>query len=548
MLFLHSLFVSLWLTVGQVPVCQGAPQARQDASSVTSTPDGSITTSEPSATGLDFELTETVEVSTTTATNGTIQILPSLSDLTPHTTGTVYTDLDGPDDRGARKAPVTVPSIELPTSLLEPATSSVSSPSAFRTAMASPDIFADPIATSAPPDRIQVRDDHPAPRKGITSGFPLQTNKFFSNFFLGDQTAPTYTFPYTVSWAAGRDPSGSYGIAISHIDPEQRVFGDAKPETGAASYYINPVGIQSLILSAKELDEGAELTTDSITAFSAMVKLQKDSNSNPVIHFPLVQGMGFVTAMYNGAAPVIQTSVFFRTVTRVSGDPKSNVAKFRFLLEDGKTWWLYAYKLEGEDLDLQVLNNGRAESTHPFHGIIQVAKDVPGVEPILDQASGVYAETTNLTGSVSGSSGRYSFDFSPRGHPEGALLMWALPHHVESFDHETAAFAQDVRMVTTTKGLATAVLGTRWTMVEQQMPVNMGFAPYSPDGGSMGELSDAAQEVIRVVARNEISQNIIAQSNLDSMYFSGKVRRPTRPAVDKEEANISSFRALPSLQ
>src|SRR5690606_19739125 len=99
---------------------------------------------------------------------------------------------------------------------------------------------------------------------------------------------------------------------------------------GAASYYINPVGIQSLILSAKELDEGAELTTDSITAFSAMVKLQRDSNSNPVIHFPLVQGMGFVTAMYNGAAPVIQTSVFFRTITRVSADPKSNVAKFRF--------------------------------------------------------------------------------------------------------------------------------------------------------------------------------------------------------------------------
>lgn len=525
---IRSLFVCLWLTVGQIPVCQGAPQARQNASSVTSTPDGSSITSKPSATtGPDFEPTETVKVSTTTASNGTIQILPSLSDLTPHTTGTVNTGIDGTDDRGARKAPFATSSIELPTSLLDSVTSLDSSPRAFETKMASSDIFADPIATSALPDRIQVRDDHPVPRKGITSGFPLQTNKFFSNFFLGDQTAPTYTFPYTVSWAAGRDPSGSYGIAVSHIDAEQRVFGDAKPETGAASYFINPVGIQSLIVSAKELDEGANLTTDGITAFSATVQLRKDPDSSPLVTFPLVQGMGFVTSMYNGATPVIQTSVFFRTVTRVSEDPKSDVAKYRFVLEDGKTWWLYAYKLEGEDLDLQVTNNGRAESRNPFHGVIQIAKDVPGAEPMLDQASGVYAETTNLSGSASGSSGRYSFDFTPRGHPEGALLMWALPHHVESFDHETAAFAQDVHMTTTTKGLARAVLGTRWTMVESEMPVNMGFAPYSPEGGSMSELSEAAQEVIRVVANNEISQNIIEQSNLDSMYFSGKVRRST---------------------
>ena len=389
--------------------------------------------------------------------------------------------------------------------------------------MASSNIFAKPIATAAPPANIQTRDDHPVPRKGITSGRPLQTNKFYSNFFLGNQTAPTYTFPYSVSWVAGSDPSGSYGIAVSHIDPDQRVFGDKKPETGAASYYINPVGIQSLILSAKELAKGADLTTDSITAYSAVVRLRVDANSGPVISFPLVQGMGFITAMYNGSHPVIQTGVFFRTVTRVSADPKSNVAKFRLLLEDGKTWWLYAYKLEGEDLDLQVINNGYAEARRPFFGIIQVAKDVPGSEPILDRAAGVYAETSDLSGSVSGSSGRYSFHFTARGHPGSELLMWALPHHVQSFDHETAAATREIHMATTTKGLAKAVLATRWTMVESQMPVNMGFAPFSPERGSMDALSDDAKSVIRIVAKNEVSQNMIEQSNLDSMYFSGKV-------------------------
>lgn len=388
------------------------------------------------------------------------------------------------------------------------------------------DIFAEPISAAAPPANIQVRDDHPVPRKGITSGTPLHTNKFYSNFFLGNQSAPTYTFPYSVFWSAGGGSTGSHGLAVSHTDANQRVFGGPKSETGAAAWFFNPVDIQSLALSAKELGNGTSLMIDSMTAFSAMVHLRRDSNSRPAVSFPLVQGMGFVTAIYNGSLPVIQSGVMFRAVTRVSQDPKSNVAKFRLLLEDGKTWWLYAYRFQGGDLDLQVVNNRHAEARNPFFGIIQVAKDSPGAEPVLDRASGVYAETVQLTGSVSGSSGRYSFRFTPRGHPEGTLLMWALPHHAQTFDYETTARTEEVYMQTTTKGAAKAVLASHWTMVEPQMPVSMGFAPYSPGMGSVETLSDAAKSVISVVAKNEVSQNMMAQANLDSMYFSGKVGHP----------------------
>lgn len=574
---LYCLLLLFWLTGGQCAFCQSAPQHRQHDpryhsdqtshsrhSNRDNFPDGqpgsaplqthpsftrwkpangksgfiksrsqiTDTTGPPYNRSLDFESADTVSVSTSFAANGTIQILPTLSDIVPHTTGIINTNIGDSDERASRIAPIITILIESPTSILEPSTSVTTFPSTPETVtMASSDIFAEPIATAAPPAQIQARDDHPVPRKGITSGPPLQTNKFYSNFFLGDQTAPTYTFPYSVSWAAGRGPTGSYGIAISHIDPDQRVFGDKKPESGAASYFIHPIGIQSLILSAKGLGQGASLTTDSITPFSATVRLRRDASSGPLVSFPLVQGMGFVTAMYNGSFPVIQTGVYFRTVTRVQGDPKSDVAKFRFLLEDGKTWWLYAYKLRGEDLDLQVVNNGYAEATSPFFGIIQIAKDVPGGEETLDRASGVYAETVGLSGSVSGSSGRYSFRFTARGHPEGQLLIWALPHHVQSFDHETVSNAQEVYMPTTTKGLAKAVLAFRWTMVEPQMPVNMGFAPYSPEKGSMGALSEEAKSVISVVAKNEISQDMIAQSNLDSMYFSGKVGNPGEEAM-----------------
>jgi hypothetical protein len=56
--------------------------------------------------------------------------------------------------------------------------------------IAGEDAFA-PFSTSAPPSFFAQRGDHQVPRNGITDGnVPLQTNKFYSNFFLGSRTQP----------------------------------------------------------------------------------------------------------------------------------------------------------------------------------------------------------------------------------------------------------------------------------------------------------------------------------------------------------------------
>ncbi|GJC96596.1 glycosyl hydrolase family 81 [Colletotrichum higginsianum] len=234
--------------------------------------------------------------------------------------------------------------------------------------------------------------------------------------------------------------------------------------------------------------------------------------------------MPFITARYAGATPVIRTGVFFKTVTRVTQDPKPGVAKFTFQLEDGKIWRLYAYATTGPQLNLQVVNNGLAQSTQPFYGVIQIAKDPGNGEALLDHAAGVYPTTVDLAGSVSGTTGSYTFKFAKSGHPEGNLVMYALPHHVASFDSTTRNAVQPVQILTPTKGTATAVLADQWTMVEAEMPVNMDFSPWSPERGSLTTLSDNARVVIRGIAAQEVSQDMMAQSDLDSMYFSGKVR------------------------
>lgn len=400
--------------------------------------------------------------------------------------------------------------------------------------MVSKNIFAEPIDVKLPPPQISTRKDHPVPRKGISQNAPLQTNKFYSNFFLEDQRCPTFTFPYSLAWAGGKGVTASWGMACSHTEASQRVFGKEK-FNGASSYYLNPVGIQSIVLSAKELGRDTTLTMDSMTAFSARVHLNKDDESPPAISFPLVQGMAYITAQYHGVTPVIQTGVYFKTMTRVTRNLKSDLAKFTFELEDGTTWLVYAWKTKGDPLELKVVNNAMAESKKPFYGVIQVCKCPPNQESedILDDGAGIFPVSLELTGTARGYEGSYSFNFAIDGHQSGSLYMYALPHHVDSFDRDTKRRIQTkTQLQSTTKGMATLVRGNHWTMVEPAMPIDMSFAPWDPEKGSVDRLSDHAKSIIRAAAAKEVAQNMIAQSNLDSMYFSGKVKSFITVAYD----------------
>ena len=59
-------------------------------------------------------------------------------------------------------------------------------------------------------------------------------------------------------------------------------------------------------------------------------------------------------------------------------------------------------------------------------------------------------------------------------------------------------------------------------MQEQSLPVDIGFAPWTPRTGTRSTLSVAAKQILKQVAVSEINEDYNAQTNLDSMYFSGK--------------------------
>ncbi|OIW25134.1 hypothetical protein CONLIGDRAFT_636224 [Coniochaeta ligniaria NRRL 30616] len=464
--------------------------------------------------------TSTQKVSTSVNPSGTVVILPSLTNKTPGTTGSLHTSLE--TQGRATRPPIITSSISKPTSLISATSPATVVAPTTKPAMVSANIFANPIATGAPPSVIGSRKDHPVVRQGIIPNGPIGTNKFYANMFLGTQTSPTFLFPYSVAWAKGKGSSASWGLAISHIEASQRVFGNTDSRTGAASYYLNPVGIQSMVISAQELNTTTILTTDSPTAFAATVQLRANAAAAPAVSFPLVQGQAFITAVYTGATPLIQTGVFFKTVTKSTQTVKSGVVKYKFVLNDNTKWILYAYSNTGTALSLQVINDGTAKASAPFYGTIQIAKDPGTAETLYDSACGAYPVGVDLSGSVNGATGSYTLTFSKDGLTNTKLLMFALPHQVASFDSSTgAAVNSGVTLQTTTKGLATAVVADSWTMVET-MPVDMSFYPWQPGVGTKAAMTANTRALVRKMAQQELSQDINAQTNLNSVYFSGK--------------------------
>ncbi|KLU92148.1 endo-1,3(4)-beta-glucanase 1 [Magnaporthiopsis poae ATCC 64411] len=386
----------------------------------------------------------------------------------------------------------------------------------------STNVFAQPISGgAAPPAFFERRQDHPVPRTGIASPTPLATNKFYSNLYLGGLRSPVYLHPYALHWVKGQGVTKSWGMSISHVEASQRVFGPTDPTTGASRFFINPIHIESLILSATDLGATTALTMAQMTAFSAMAELRPNNRALPSVRIPLVQGSAFITGVYQGSIPVIGTGVHFKTITRALKAPKPGVVKYKIILENGATWLLYARNMGGVPLDLQIRNSKTAVSTSAFHGTIQIAKDPGNGAAVYDQACGAYATSTELSGTVKGTVGSYTLTFKKQGLTSSPLLMFALPHMVASFNGATTRGVTPLRLQTTTKGIAAGVLGDSWTVEEKSLPTDMGFLPWLPGKGTL-VISSKAKAAILPIARSEIAQDMSAQSNLDSMYFSGK--------------------------
>lgn len=176
--------------------------------------------------------------------------------------------------------------------------------------------------------------------------------------------------------------------------------------------------------------------------------------------FPVVQGMSFVTARYRNAAPMIQTSGKdgFKDVGPSVSFGRST--KYRVKDMDGRSWVIYVNPAPGIIYDASRMNRLDSHTLSlpgHFRGTIQVAKNPLGSEgeALYDKAAGTFVVEAQLAGMANDGQGAYSFSYTKIG--TAPLLMFLLPHHMDSLCPDLTKNITRLQLRTTTKGTATAI-------------------------------------------------------------------------------------------
>jgi endo-1,3(4)-beta-glucanase len=104
--------------------------------------------------------------------------------------------------------------------------------------------------------------------------------------------------------------------------------------------------------------------------------------------------------------------------------------------------------------------------------------------------------------------------------------MYGLPHHVQSLvQFQSCLIYPNFQIQSTTKGKMTAIVSKSWILQEDHLPVNTAFslnASVNNQQTNQIEMDENTKQILSRVAKEEAQGDPASESNLDSMYFSGK--------------------------
>ncbi|ODV63245.1 endo-1,3(4)-beta-glucanase, partial [Ascoidea rubescens DSM 1968] len=361
---------------------------------------------------------------------------------------------------------------------------------------------------------------------------PIYTNKFYTNFILENQQCSIWTHPYSLSFSK---VDGFNGLAVSHITNNQKTFSN---DNIPHEFFINPIGIKSIIFSSTQFRSLQDpnllnLSLNSLNHSSVNLNLSLpynsyNSNENGNINFPIVQGLGFITGIYNNLTPLLQSTVGFRSIERL-GNLSNNIQKYKIVLFNDIVWSVYVSNYSNPNFNLTKIDNNNIQSNVLSNCTIQVAT---GFSQFYDLAAGLFVYHTEISSEVidanssgspsSNSSAVYSFNFKTAGYSLSSKpIMFALPHHYNNFSNYTNSGRTDIYLDSTTKGVMAGYLIDKFEIVHYDLPVNITFFP----GTSLNyqaTYNNNSLGLIRKAAEIEVSEDVMNLSNLDSMYFAGK--------------------------
>lgn len=373
-------------------------------------------------------------------------------------------------------------------------------------------LFGYAVDTSPPSDDFPYAPGvTPAVTNYQQSG-PIQTNSFYTNLLVGSQANAIWTHPYSVR---NSTTNGMWGLVASHGDEVDRVYGPGSP----ARYYFFPTMINEVVLGAANFSLPPILSFANGSKFGLQLRL--NLNGSQYMLCPIVQGMGFVTAVYQYLIPEIYSGVGFQKVANLPS-PRAGMMKYEITLMNGRIWTMYVTIPGGQSLLFKLQGNNKIVSSNSVVGaVFQVCR---GASPLFDAAAGCYPVSATINATATGSLCVYSIIHTNAGSSNsGTSLIFALPHQIQSFTAATKQRASSsLTLISTTKGNMYAVLSDTLLM-QETFPIGMNWAPFSTIPGAKPNFTQNALNAITTAAINDANADVVNLSNTGDSYFSGKI-------------------------
>lgn len=392
------------------------------------------------------------------------------------------------------------------------------------------DLF-DAISTESPLSVFPRKELPLSIPSGVDNdGVPYETNKFYSNLFLGEQTDMIWSYPYGMFWKT----QDYYGFGIQHTNASDRVFGSTDTNNeGVSSYYFNPTGNAELIFSSTSFSNSSNhMSVSNMRSMSALVQLSESSTvGSDYVDIPIVQGMGLVTAIYNGdLVPMLNSLIGVEDLTvETSSALSENISKYRATLFNGVEWLIYVTVPSGsKKFNLTAESPYKITGSTAIDGLIiqiAVAPESSSAEGYYDEAAGMYATDASVEGTVSGgTSAEYKFAYTTKGtSSSGKTIVFALPHHVESLSSTTKESSTGIKLTSTTKGDMYGYL-TNELVMSETLETGIQFLPWVQAMNSDLSYTSEQLTLLAKTANEELSVDIKETvASMDSMYYSGKV-------------------------
>lgn len=357
-----------------------------------------------------------------------------------------------------------------------------------------------------------------------------QTNKFYINLLLSDAVYPAFVYPY-IMW---QSTSSLYGFAVQHSSSSQDIF-DQYMDNGSPRIFTNPLNEYDLVISSNSFGSASDfsMSVSNLEAASALVTLTDSSDSSSYIEIPVVEGMGFVTAVYHGSLiPVLYSGMNIQSLTvETSSNLASGVSKYRAYIND-VAWLIYVTNPQNDNsFSLSAVSGSNTGynlvGNVALDGLIiqtSVAPSDSDQEEYFDKAAGMYVTGMSIAGSSDGLTSTYYFDYSTSGaSASGSPLVYILPHQLPAVSSASSGANTGVTLAALTRGEATAFLASSIEFVET-LNTEISWLPWSAQlGSSTLKYSSTQIQQLATAATSELAVDIWSSiQNLNS-YYLGKV-------------------------